>query len=352
MKKTRVGILFGGRSGEHEVSVLSARSVMENIDRVRFDIVPIFIDRRGRWFIEEMEVYFPATPGFGGLLTKRSNKKIPIDIFFPVLHGTYGEDGTIQGLFEFAATPFVGTGMLGSTVGMDKELQKYLYEFHGIPTPRFEIVHAHQWEKRPGEIERKVARSISVPCFVKPVNLGSSVGITKVKKPGGLGKAINEALLYDRKAIIEEAIKGREIFCGVIGNEEIRVSLPGQVVPRREFYDYIAKYVDEGNEYKMAIPLPNATHDRVMNMAAAAYRACFCDGMARVDMFLTPTDEVLAIEINTIPGFTAHSIFPKAWEASGLPYKDLLTKVIDLGFVRWEKKRKQKTIYEQGKLLI
>lgn len=350
MKKLTVGVVFGGRSGEHEVSKLSGQNVMAALEEAGFAVVPIFIAKNGQWSVNNHEVFLPPTPGLG-LRYRAIPKKIKIDIYFPVLHGPYGEDGTIQGLFEMAGVPYVGAGVLASAIGMDKEAQKLLYLFHGIPTAQFEVVRVDEWQKNKEKIERAVVARVGLPCFVKPANLGSSVGVTKVKKKESLRRAIAEALRYDTKILVEEFIRGREIFCGVVGNENPQVSLPGEVVPHREFYDYFAKYVSDETELKVPISLPPNIYGKAMELSAATFRACFCEGYARVDFFLTVDHDLVVIEINTIPGFTSHSMFPKAWEASGLALPELVKRLVWLGLDRHKMRRQLKTTYEKGRLL-
>jgi len=350
VKKLRVGVVFGGRSGEHEVSKLSGQNVTGALEEAGFSVVPIFIDKKGRWSVDKGEVALLPTPG-RGLHYIATQKSITVDIFFPVLHGPYGEDGTIQGLFEMAGVPYVGAGVLGSAIGMDKEAQKLLYLFHGIPTPQFEVVRLHEWHEDREKIERVAIARVGLPCFVKPANLGSSVGVTKVKKAERLRRAIEEAFQYDTKILVEESIRGREVFCGVIGNEEPRVSLPGEVIPHREFYDYFAKYVSDKTELKVPIPLSRNLHGKVMEFSAAVYRVTFGEGYARVDFFLTADEDLSVIEINTIPGFTSHSMFPKAWEASGLPLPELVKTLVELGLDRYKIRRRLKTTSEEGRLL-
>jgi D-alanine-D-alanine ligase len=350
MKKQIIGVIYGGRSGEHEVSVLSGQRVAEALKYAGFRVVEIFVDKFGRWSVSGKKVILSPNPG-DGLLYKTSQKRIPVDIFFPVLHGTYGEDGTIQGVFEMTGVPYVGAGVLGSAVGMDKEAQKLLYVTHGIPTVHFEVIRRKEWQVAPNEWTRRITRSIGYPCFIKPANLGSSVGVHKVKREEHLKKAVADALRYDTKVIVEDFIAGREVLCGVIGNDKVRVSLPGEVIPKREFYDYIAKYVADDTEYRVAIPLADGLRERVMRLAARVYEATFCEGYARVDFFLTPSEELFVVEINTIPGFTSHSMFPRLWEASGLPLPDLVSTLVQLGWERHRERSALETSWREGKLL-
>lgn len=348
--KLRIGVVYGGRSGEHEVSKLSAQNVMTALRAADFSVVPIFIDKKGHWFVDSKEVVLPPSPGLG-LLNKTTQKPIHIGVYFPVLHGTYGEDGTIQGLFEMAGVPYVGAGVLGSSIGMDKEVQKLLYLYHGIPTPRFEVFRLEAWDRNRNECIRRAVQAVGLPAFVKPANLGSSVGVNKAKTQSDLNKAMADAFKYDVKIVVEEFIRGREIDCAVIGNEQPRVSLPGEIVPRREFFDYRAKYVAEDTEYTFAVPLPEHLKDKVMRTALQVYRITFCEGFGRVEFLLTKNEEIFVMEINTIPGCTSHSLFPRLWEASGMPFPDVVTELVNLGMDRWEKKQTLKTNYKDGRLL-
>ncbi len=350
MKKRTVAVVFGGRSGEHEVSKLSAQNVIAGLKQAGFSVIPIFIDKNGCWHINGREVVLYSASG-AGLHDKTSQKPIAVDIFFPVLHGTYGEDGAIQGLFEMAGVPYVGAGVLGSAIGMDKEAQKQLYLFHGIPTPYFAAIRAAEWSSRRNEVIRRVAQDIGYPCFVKPANLGSSVGVSKIKSGKELSQAIANALEYDTKVLVEKCVKGREIMCGVMGNEAPKVSLPGEVIPKREFYDYIAKYVADDTEYKVAIPLPKSLQSRMMRLTADVFRATFCEGYARVDFFLGADNGLSVVEINTIPGFTNHSMFPRLWEASGISLPGVVQELVNLGMNRWQKRRRLQTSYKEGKLI-
>lgn len=341
MKKWRIGILFGGRSSEHEVSWLSAKNVIASLNTSRYQIFPIKIDHKGTWFYKNEILSVNLKGGQPAEFFTRKIK-LPLDVIFPVLHGPYGEDGTIQGLLEVTNTPYVGAGVLGSAIGMDKEAQKLLFFYHGLPTPQFETIRRREWGQNQDECLRRIEQRIGFPCFIKPVNLGSSVGISKVKKRSGLTSAVDDAFSYDTKVMAEEFIPGREVFCGVLGNEEVKVSLPGEVVPKREFYDYVAKYVSSDTGYKVPVPLEAKIQDKVMRLAKRVYQAAFCEGMARVDFFLKGEDELSVCEINTIPGFTSHSLFPKIWAASGLPFSEVLDILVDLAFDRWHKKRKLK----------
>lgn len=358
MRKLSIGVVYGGRSGEHEVSKLSAKNVMQALEEASFSVVPIFIDKNGRWLaLSEVEgsvhsqpVTLSPSPGVG-LRDNKTGRTIPVDVYFPVLHGTYGEDGTIQGLFEMAGVPYVGAGVLGSAICMDKEAQKLLFLYHGIPTPHFEVVHKSEWEKQDDRVLRLLTERVGFPCFVKPVNLGSSVGVSKVTRARDLHKAVEEAFKYDVKILIEESVQAREVDCAVIGNEAPQVSLPGEIIPKRKFFDYRAKYLSDDTEYRFPVPLKEHLKDKVMGMTAKVYEITFCEGMARVEFLLTKSDDIFVLEINTIPGCTSHSIFPRLWGASGKPFPEVVSALIDLALERWKRKQSLKTTYKEGRFL-
>lgn len=390
MEKLRVGILFGGRSGEHEVSLLSAASVLNAIDKDKYEVVSIGITKDGRWLTAEHaenllqgklvleprnlragdpetteaaavlargeSVVVPPEPVHrqSGLvpfqsdaaLTRRaSDRAINVDVIFPVLHGTFGEDGTIQGLLELADIPYVGAGVLGSAAGMDKDIMKSLFIAAGIPIVKHVTILRSAWEKEPKRIEKQVAK-LKYPVFVKPANLGSSVGISKAHNRKELGPAIEEAAKFDRKIVIEQGVggnkeKAREIECSVLGNDEPVASVPGEIVPVKEFYDYDAKYLAEGSELIIPAKLTKAQTKKVQELAVRAFQAVDCTGLARVDFLMDPkTKKIYLNEINTMPGFTAISMYPKLWAASGLAYADLIDRLIQLGIERHEDKKK------------
>jgi D-alanine-D-alanine ligase len=359
MAKLRVGVLFGGRSAEHEVSLVSAASVLRGLDPKKFDVIPIGITKEGRWVLarqlssgapthtelrralsDGQAVSLPAEPGAGALAARESEARSPLqfDVIFPVLHGTFGEDGTVQGLLELADLPYVGAGVLGSALGMDKEAQKRLFLQAKLPVVKFVGVVRREWEQaREAVLQR--ARRIRLPVFVKPVNLGSSVGITKVKRLGELSAAVAHAFEFDRKVLIERGIAGREIEVSVLGNDEPQASLPGEVIPAREFYDYTAKYLENTTRFLVPAKLKPAQVRRFQELAVAAFRALDCAGMARVDFLLERrTGRIYLNEVNTIPGFTAISMYPKLWEASGVPYAKLLERLIELALERHQEK--------------
>jgi D-alanine-D-alanine ligase len=390
MEKLRVGILFGGRSGEHEVSLLSAASVLNAIDKEKYDVVPIGITKDGRWLTAEHaehllqgklmleprnlragdpettpsaavlargeSVVVPPEPvhrqsglvpfqSDAAMMRRASDRAINVDVIFPVLHGTFGEDGTIQGLLELADIPYVGAGVLGSAAGMDKDIMKSLFIAAGIPIVKHVTLLRSMWEKEPKKVAKLVGK-LKYPVFVKPANLGSSVGISKAHNRKELGPAIEEAAKFDRKIVIEQGVggakeKAREIECSVLGNDEPAASVPGEIVPGKEFYDYTAKYVDEGSQLIIPAKLSKSETKKVQDLAIAAFKAVDCSGLARVDFLMDPkTRKIYLNEINTMPGFTAISMYPKLWAASGLAYADLIDRLIQLGIERHEDKKK------------
>ena len=362
MKKTRVIILFGGRSAEHEISILSARNVLAALDRERFQPVLVGIDRAGRWHQEsertlagatgdpralELDPSAPTVSIEQGLVAGASGVGAASDVgdevvVFPVLHGTFGEDGTVQGLLELGDVAYVGAGVLGSAIGMDKDVAKRLLRDAGIPVVDFTVVTAAGFARDPGTALAGAAR-LGWPLFVKPVNAGSSVGVSRVNGPEGLAPAVRAALVFDRKVLIERAVDAREIECAVLGNDDPVASVPGEILVHHKdgFYSYDAKYVDpSGASWKIPAELPAATAARVQTLAVETFRTLELAGLARVDFFLSRGDGALYVnEVNTLPGFTAISMYPKMWEASGLSQKALLTRLIELARERWEARR-------------
>jgi len=322
--KKKIGILFGGKSAEHEISLLSANNVHEAIDKEKFEPVLIKIDKSGKWQINDI---------FG------------CDVIFPILHGPFGEDGTIQGLLKLADIPFVGPGVLGSAVGMDKDVMKRLLRDADIPIGKFFVVQKH--EKFPSFNEVEAAFNSTgkgLPFFIKPANMGSSVGISKVRSEAELTAALKEAFLYDTKVIIEEFIAGREIECAVLGNEEPAASVPGEITPSHDFYSYDAKYIDDnGAALQIPAQLDEDTAKRIQALAIKVFKTLCCEGLSRVDLFLKDNGELVVNEINTMPGFTKISMYPKMWEASGLSYTDLITRLIELAINRFERDKLLKT---------
>ena len=392
MPKLKVGVLFGGRSGEHEVSLLSAASVVNAIDKTKYEVVPVGITKEGRWVTagdaerllkgkppddaKHLRAGDPeSTPGAAVLaageavvvlpepahrttssltpfqtdavLARRaSDRAINVDVIFPVLHGTFGEDGTIQGLLELADIAYVGAGVLGSAAGMDKDVMKALFLANGLPIVKHVTVLRGEWDENPKKTEKLVESKLKYPMFVKPANLGSSVGISKAHNRRELGPAIYEAAKFDRKIVIEQGVggaknKAREIECSVLGNDKPAASVPGEIVPGKEFYDYTAKYLDEGSELIIPAKLTKTETKKVQELAIKSFRAVDCSGLARVDFLMDPKTRKLYVnEINTMPGFTAISMYPKLWGASGLSYPDLIDRLIQLGLERHADKKK------------
>ena len=352
--KLRVGVIFGGRSGEHEVSIASAASIFKHLDRSRYDPVPIRIEKDGRWALTSKA---PTAISAAEVLKQSSTEALQtieptaavspsgIDVVFPVLHGTNGEDGTIQGLLELANVPYVGCGVLGSAAGMDKAVMKKLFTVAGLPVGPYVVALRHEWDRDPAGIRQRVRDELRYPVFVKPANLGSSVGISKAKADADFNAAMELALQFDRKIVIEAAVpNAREIECAVLGNDDPEASLPGEVVPSREFYDYEAKYIDDNSKTIIPAPLSDAETAEIRRLSIEAFKAVECSGMARVDFLLSrDTGGLFVNEVNTIPGFTTISMYPKMWEASGLPYAALLDRLIQLALERHGEKQRLRT---------
>ena len=382
MKKIRVGILFGGRSGEHEVSLLSAASVLGAIDRSKYEVVPIGITKQGRWVTathaerllgggesgKHLRAGDPEVTQPAAVLRKGESVLVPpvpsealvpfereagevkhsgpeqvlaVDVIFPVLHGTFGEDGTIQGLFELAGIAYVGSGVLGSAAGMDKDAMKRLFASAKLPMVKWLTFLRGEWEKSPKKVRAKIEAALKYPVFVKPANLGSSVGITKAHDAKELAVAMETAAQFDRRIVIEQGVggkngKARELEVAVLGNDAPEASVVGEVVPIREFYDYEAKYLSEGSDLIVPAKLTKAQSKQVREMAIAAFRVCDCAGLARVDFLMEPgkSGRIYVNEINTLPGFTSISMYPRLWEASGLPYPKLIDRLVELAMER------------------
>jgi D-alanine-D-alanine ligase len=360
-KRLRVGVLFGGRSGEHEVSLASAASVMRGLDPDKYEAVPIGITKDGHWLIGEgavkmlpevlkggRRVMLAADPTEAALVPlDRGAGAQRLDVIFPVMHGTFGEDGTIQGMLELAGLPFVGAGVLGSAVGMDKDVSKRLCQEAGIPVVPWVTVHRWQWEKEPAAIKAEVEEKFEYPVFVKPATLGSSVGMTKVHNADELGPAVSEACEYGMKILVEKAMVAREIEVSVLGNHDPKASVPGEVVPHREFYDYAAKYLEDGTQLMIPADLKSAQVERIQTLAVRAFQVLELSGMARVDFFVEKKGgKIFFNEVNTIPGFTSISMYPKMWEASGIPFRELIDKLIDLAFEIHQEKARTKYAIE------
>ncbi len=345
-KKIEVALIFGGRSAEHEISLISAAAIHKNLDQAKFEVRSIYITREGLWKsveapstdIEALErgPAFPFLPWSG----PGKGQALAADIYFPVLHGPYGEDGTVQGLLEMAGVPYVGAGVLGSALGMDKAAAKSILRDLGLPVVPCLVLRETDWQEDPDRLLRRIRRTLPLPLFVKPSNMGSSVGITKVGDYGGVPAALATAFLYDATALVEKGIRGRELECSVLGNEAPEASLPGEVIPYREFYDYRDKYLDGRTTFVIPAELSPRTRTRVRELAVAAFKALACSGMARVDFFLEKgTNRLYVNEINTIPGFTEISMYPKLWAATGRPFPRLLERLIELGLERHRNRR-------------
>jgi len=365
-QRIRVGVIFGGRSGEHEVSLSSAESVMAAMDREKYEVIPIGITKEGRWIAggdpmaalqaqreDDASHHMallgdPTQKGLIPLAARPEEQKgsIGVDVIFPVLHGPYGEDGTVQGLLELASVPYVGAGVVGSVLGMDKAAMKDVFKAHDLPIVNHRVYKRRDLERSLHDVEEDIERELGYPCFVKPANLGSSVGVSKVHDRTELGPALRLAAAYDRKIIIEEAVNAREIECSVLGNDEPMASVLGEIIPCNEFYDYDAKYVDDRSELVIPADLPRDVTQRVRDIAVRAFLAVDCAGMARVDFLVERgTLEVYLNELNTIPGFTPISMYPKLWDASGIPYPELIDRLIELAIERFEDKSRTLTSY-------
>ena len=369
-KKIRVGIVFGGRSGEHDVSLASANSIINSLDTEKYEVVPIGITREGRWLLgtepqkliavesqavessvedeQTTAVTLTGDPSLRRLIPLQSGEQLhnngAIDVILPVLHGTYGEDGALQGLLEMANVPYVGAGVLGSALGMDKEKMKLLFRSVGLPIVDYLVYRRNDWERAPDTLMDEIEQRLGYPTFIKPANLGSSVGVNKAHDRGELEHAINVAAEYDRKIVIERGINCRELECAVLGNDEPIASVVGEVIASSEFYDYNAKYLDGKSQIIIPADIPQTAADAVRRQAIIAFTALDLNGLARVDFFLEKqTGEVFINEVNTMPGFTEISMYPKLWEASGLPYAQLLDRLIELAIERYQDKQRNRT---------
>jgi D-alanine-D-alanine ligase len=356
-KKLKVGIIFGGKSGEHEVSVQSAKSVMESLDSTKYTIVPIGISKQGSWHIGDEAILalqsgstltgIGATSSSGLPDTNIAGQSVPsslteeIDVVIPVMHGTFGEDGSIQGMLELLDVPYVGAGVLASAVGLDKVFMKTVFLAAGLPQVLFTAYTRREWEQNRETVAADVEEKLGYPCFVKPANLGSSVGISKVKNRDDLYAAMDIACRYDRKIIVEEGLDIREIEVAVLGNDDPKASVPGEVIPSHEFYDYEAKYMSGDSTLMIPAPLSPSQMQEIRELAVRSFQAVDCTGLARVDFFIEKsTGRILVNEINTMPGFTAFSMYPKLWEATGIPYAELVDKLINLAIERYEDKKR------------
>ena len=369
MKRLRVGVLFGGRSTEHEVSILSAQSIIAAMDPQRFEAVPLYIDREGRWLTgaslkrlvsnaaARKYVYLPPDPTQHSLVPAQDGEPpsplagegrgggfLPLDVVFPVFHGLNGEDGTIQGVLELANLPYVGAGVLGSALGLDKIYMKRALAAAGLPVVDYLPVTRRQYEREPDAFIARVEEGLGYPCFTKFANSGSSVGTTKAHNRAELVEGLRLASTFDRKLLVERAVDARELEISVLGNDEPEASVVGEVVPAHEFYDYEAKYLDEGSRLLIPAPVDDAVAQEARSMAVRAFQAVDAAGMARVDFFLERTSgRLLLNELNTIPGFTRISMYPKLWEASGLPYPKLIERLVELAIERFNDRQRSQT---------
>ncbi|MCB9102174.1 MAG: D-alanine--D-alanine ligase [Anaerolineales bacterium] len=362
-KKIRVGLVFGGRSGEHEVSLTSAKGIMQAMDPARYEIVPIGITKAGQWLTGEnihqrlieaaaghpvlAHTTAVAEPSPESRLALPISETGPLDVIFPVLHGPFGEDGTVQGFLELVGLPYVGAGVTASAVGMDKALCKRIFEAHGLPILPYRVFLRRQWRSQPETVLDVCEAGLTYPMFVKPANLGSSVGVHKAKNRDDLRTGLADAAQYDRKVVVEQGIEAREIEVSVLGNDDPIASVPGEIIASREFYSYAAKYIDNSSELLIPAPLSPAQTEQARQLAVAAFQALDAAGLARCDFLLDKADGRLYLnEINTMPGFTPISMYPKLWEASGLTYSELIDRLIELALERFDDKQQSKTTFD------
>ncbi len=365
MEKIKVGILFGGKSAEHEVSLQSAKNVINAIDKNKYKVLLIGMDKKGKWYLNDETDFLLNARNPQLIQLHKSNEELAlipgekykqlynlsrsealnqIDVIFPILHGPYGEDGTVQGMLKLANIPFVGAGVLGSAIGMDKDVMKRLLRDANIAVANFVV---YKKEEKDIIDFSKIKRQLGLPVFIKPANLGSSVGINKVSNENEFYRGVNIAFQYDNKIIIEEGVKGRELECSVLGNEDPKASLPGEIISHDEFYSYRAKYIDEnGASLEIPAKLNNDIIEKVQDLSIKTFKVLCCQGMARVDLFLNEDEKLFVNEINTIPGFTRISMYPKLWEASGITYPELIDRLIMLALERFEKDKDLKTDME------
>jgi D-alanine-D-alanine ligase len=365
--KLRVGILFGGRSGEHEVSLISARGIMNAIDQDRCEVVPIGITKEGRWVVgadpwqalstgegiaDLATVAAPLEPGaHPTVATSACGFRLQdLDVVFPVLHGPYGEDGTVQGFLEMLGLPYVGAGVMTSAVGMDKAVARHIFAGHGLPTLPYRVFLSHAWEADRTRVIAECEQALHYPMFTKPANLGSSVAVNKARNRAELEDGLEEAARYDRKIIVEQGIEAREIEVSVLGNDTRIVSVPGEIIPSREFYSYAAKYLDNASRLLIPAPLSTEQVEAVQSIALEACAVVDCAGMARVDFLMDEhSAEIWLNEINTIPGFTPISMYPQLWEASGIGYADLIDRLIQLALERFQDRQRSATPFDVSK---
>lgn len=353
--KRKLFVLYGGKSAEHDVSIQTAFSVIKALDFEKYEVSPIYITEKGQWIkrealegpVKELEQlrlthseHLPMQVG-SSLFEKNGEDKVEdLPIIFPLLHGPNGEDGTVQGLLEVLNLPYVGNGVLASSAGMDKVIMKNLFAQAGLAQVKYVHFIRPEWEKNPEAAYEKTEAEIGYPCFVKPANLGSSVGISKCKNREELVKAFDEAFQFDRKIIIEQGVKAREIEIGVLGNDDPECSIPGEIVPKKEFYDYRAKYIDGDTALIIPADIPEDVYEKMKSMAIKAFKALDCSGLVRADFFLTEEGEVLINEVNTMPGFTPISMYPLLWKHTGIDYPDLIDRLVQLGMERYEEKQR------------
>lgn len=371
-KKIRVGLIFGGRSGEHEVSLASSNAVMSNLNPEKYEVVPLGITKEGSWLLgtepqqllaaereaqaaidivateQTRAVTLTGDPSVRRLIPVQSGPDLgnqgALDVIFPVLHGTYGEDGSLQGLLDMANIPYVGCGVLGAALGMDKEKMKMIFQSVGLPIVDYVVFRRNEWERDPASILDMVEQRLSYPSFIKPANLGSSVGINKAHNRQELEHAINVAAEYDRKIVVEQGINCREFECAVLGNDEPLASVVGEIVSSNEFYDYRAKYIDGKSQAIIPANIPQETAEEIRRQSIKAFTALDLNGLSRVDFFMEKeTGKVYINEVNTMPGFTEISMYPKLWEASGLPYAQLLDRLIELAIERHQDRQRNRT---------
>jgi len=365
-RKIRVGVIYGGRSVEHEVSLVSARAIMKVLDPERYEVVPIGISRAGRWALGGTHYALPGDPSVGGLIeigrggrpgkpalagergrVAQTVRESRLDVVFPVVHGTGGEDGSLQGLLTLADIPFVGSGVLGSAVGMDKVIMKALFRHAGLPIVEYRALRARDIEGDPSATAASIEEGIGYPCFIKPANGGSSVGISKAIDRASLVAGLRLAARYDRKVVVERGVDAREIECSVLGNDRPEASVPGEIIPVNEFYDYRAKYIDAGSRIEIPAAISDEQREKVRNLAVRAFKVLDLAGMARVDFFVCrASGEVFLNEVNTIPGFTSISMYAKLWDASGIPFSELVDRLIELAFESHAERKALITTYD------
>jgi D-alanine-D-alanine ligase len=362
-RKLRVGVIFGGRSGEHEVSLTSAKGIMGALDREKYEIVPIGITKAGQWLtggdvhqqLLDASAGHPIIEDHLARVEPTAEKSLalpisetgPLDVVFPVLHGPFGEDGTIQGFLELVGVPYVGAGVMASAVGMDKAICKAIFQAHGLPVAPYQVFLRRQWQSEPEAVIAQCEAAFPYPMFVKPANLGSSVGVHKAKERAELWAGLDDAVQYDRKVMVEQGLEAREIEVSVLGNDKPIASVPGEIIPSREFYSYAAKYLDNSSELLIPALLDQEQTELVRELAIAAFKALDCSGLARCDFLLEKTTgQFFVLELNTMPGFTPISMYPKLWEASGLSYSELIDRLIELALERHEDKQQSRTDFD------